>query len=78
MRRFLGVSLVLTCSVLPHAFAERELTFEERVVAREAIERVNYTHRVGTSRPFEIAVPRELLERKVRDTLALGVALGAG
>src|SRR5437667_6972079 len=47
----------------------RDLTFEDRVKAQEAIERVYYLHQIGATRPFEEAVPRELLERKVRSYL---------
>jgi N-acetylneuraminic acid mutarotase len=53
----------------------RELTFEERVKAQEAIERVQHSHRSGTSRPFEEVVPRELLERNVRTYLKESLAL---
>lgn len=53
----------------------RDLTFEERVLAQEAIERVYYSHQIGTSRSFEDAVPRTLLERKVRTYLKESVAL---
>ncbi len=34
------------------------LTFEERVRAQEAIERVYYAHQIGTKLTFEEAVPR--------------------
>ena len=44
----------------------RPITFEDRVEAQEAIERVYYSHQIGTTRPFEEAVPREAIERKVR------------
>src|SRR5436309_9688857 len=47
----------------------RDLTFEDRVKAQEAIERVYYSHQIGANRPFEETVPRELLEIKVRDYL---------
>ena len=42
----------------------RDLSFEERVKAQEASDRVYYSHRIGTTKPFEEAVSRELLERK--------------
>ena len=35
--------------------AARELTFDQRVDAQEAIERVYYSHRIGTTRSFEEA-----------------------
>jgi len=53
----------------------RDLTFEERVAAQEAIERVYYSHQIGTTKPFEEAVPREVLERKVRTYLKQSAAL---
>lgn len=68
------VSILLAASVsLP--IAARELTFDERVEAQGAIERVYYSHQVGTTLPFEQAVPRELLERKVRIYLEQSFAL---
>jgi N-acetylneuraminic acid mutarotase len=51
------------------------LTFEERVKAQEAIERVYYSHQIGARRPFEEAVPREVLEKKVRTYLKQSMAL---
>ena len=33
--------------------ATRTLRFEERVAAQEAIERLAYSHQIGTTRPFE-------------------------
>jgi N-acetylneuraminic acid mutarotase len=53
----------------------RELTFEDRVHAQVAIERVFYSHQIGATRPFEEAVPRELLERKVRTYLKQSLSL---
>jgi hypothetical protein len=55
--------------------SERLLSFEDRLACREAIERVYYSHQIGATRPFEEAVPRELLERKVRTSLLHSVAL---
>jgi hypothetical protein len=53
----------------------RAITFEERVRAQEAIERVYYAHQLGATRPFEEAVSREVIEGKVRDYLRMTVAL---
>jgi N-acetylneuraminic acid mutarotase len=53
----------------------RDLTFEDRVAAQRAIARVSYAHQVGTTRPFEEAVPQALLEAKVEDDLRKSVAL---
>jgi hypothetical protein len=65
--------------VLPILFApvhaSSALTFQERVAAQEAIDRVYYGHQVGATRPFEEVVPREALERKVRDYLKESVLL---
>jgi N-acetylneuraminic acid mutarotase len=60
------------CVCLAHA---RSLSFEERVDAQEAIERVYHSHRIGSTRSFDEAVSRELLEAKVRRYLAQSAAL---
>ncbi len=67
-------SAVLVCLVASPATA-RDLTFEDRVQAQEAIERVYYSHQVGATKPFESAVPRSVLEAKVRNYLKQSVAL---
>jgi N-acetylneuraminic acid mutarotase len=51
------------------------LSFEDRVRAQEAIERVYYSHQIGVSEPFEKTVPRRVLEDKVRRYLKQSVAL---
>ena len=43
--------------------------------AEEAIERIYYSHQIGATRPFKEAVPRELLESKVRTYLKQSVVL---
>jgi hypothetical protein len=53
----------------------RDLTFEERVRAQEAIERVYYSHQIGATKPFEEAVPRAVIEEKVLRTLRESAAL---
>src|SRR5262245_21404716 len=53
----------------------RALSFQERVRAQEAIERVYYSHQIGTTKAFEEAVPRSVLEGKVRRSLQESVAL---
>jgi len=53
----------------------RDLTFEDRVKAQEAIERVYYSHQIGTTRPFEEAVTRAVLVHKVRTYLKESLAL---
>jgi N-acetylneuraminic acid mutarotase len=55
--------------------AQRTLSFEQRVDAQAAIERVYYAHQIGATRPFEEAVPRAVLESKVRKYLEQTVAL---
>ncbi len=69
--------LVLALSVLTvtHAAWARDLTFDERVAAQEAIERVYYSHQIGATLPFEEAVPEEILENKVRRYLEQSLAL---
>jgi hypothetical protein len=57
------------------AAVARDLTFEDRVRAQEAIERVYYAHQIGATKSFEEAVPREAIEAKVRRHLKLSVAL---
>jgi len=49
--------------------AQRILTFEERVRAQAAIERVYYSHQLGATKPFEQAVPKAALESKVHKYL---------
>ena len=53
----------------------RTLTFEDRVAAEEAIGRVYYRHQLGATKPFEEAMPRALLEERVRKYLQQTVAL---
>src|SRR5262245_32401783 len=65
---------MIACFCLGTATA-RELSFEERVAAQAAIEKVYYSHQIGASRSFEEAVPRAVLERKVRIYLKQSVAL---
>jgi len=57
--------------------AARDLTFEDRVGAQEAIERLYYTHQIDATRPFVEAVPRSVLETKVRTYLRQSLALEA-
>jgi N-acetylneuraminic acid mutarotase len=46
--------------------AQRTLSFQGRVDAQAAIERVYYAHQLGATKPFEQAVPTSVLEDKVR------------
>jgi len=76
LRNVLAVAgaAILAAAPAP-AIAARDLTFPERVAAQEAIERVHYSHQQGATRPFEEAVPRAVLERKVRTYLVQSAAL---
>ena len=69
-----GLFAVATALAAP-TLAARELSFDERVEAQEAIERVYYSHQDGASRAFEAVVPRAVLEQKVRKYLAQSIAL---
>jgi len=53
----------------------RDLSFEDRVKCQEVIERVYYSHQIGETRPFEAALPREALEKKVANHLRQSAAL---
>src|SRR5947199_1277801 len=78
MRHRPASTAVLFLSVLlapPARAMARDLSFEERVKAQEAIERVYYAHQIGATKPFETAVLRTVLERKVRTYLKESVAL---
>ncbi len=76
---FLG-SLVLTFQLA--TIARQPLTFEERVKAQEAIERVFYNHRIWPKEnpapkpPFEQMAPKAQIEAKVTDYLKKSAALG--
>jgi len=71
--------LPILCALLalssPESFATRNISFEERVEAQRAIERVYFSHLDGARRTFEQTVTQELLERKVRTYLKQSLAL---
>jgi hypothetical protein len=76
MKLAAGFLVAVICSgVLAIGPARRTLTFEERVEAQEAIERVYHRHQIGASSSFEAAVPRAALETKVRKYLDETAAL---
>ena len=77
MRRLASSAVLSLGIVLASAtqVAARNLTFEERVKAQEAIERVHFSHQIGTTRLFEEVAPRFVLERKVRAYLKQSAAL---
>ena len=68
----LAITSLLSLAAAPAT--RRGLSFEERVSAQRAIERVYYDHQVGTRRSFDEAVPRAVLERKVETYLKQSVA----
>lgn len=67
--------LLLAPAVVATSRATGPLTFQERVSAQTAIERVAWSHRIGATSPFEEAVPRGVIERKVREYLRLSDAV---
>ncbi|HET8947700.1 MAG TPA: hypothetical protein VFQ07_12030, partial [Candidatus Polarisedimenticolia bacterium] len=71
----LAMALVSSLAFAQGVVSARPLTFEERVGAQEAIERVSYSRQIGATVPFEVAVPRAVLERKVRTSLEQSAAL---
>jgi N-acetylneuraminic acid mutarotase len=72
---FAGGILFAMSSALGLGPVQRTLTFDERVKAQEAIERVYYAHQLGATQPFAKAVPRAVLEAKVRKVLEQTAAL---
>ena len=66
-----ALSVCAACSLA----TARDLTFEDRVRAQEAIERVRYSSRLGATERFESAVPRSVLEAKVQRYLRESLAL---
>ena len=69
-----GVAAFLMSSRLP-ATAPSGLSVEQRVQAQEAIERIYFAHRIGSTTPFSQTVPQEAVRRKVEAYLKKTVAL---
>jgi hypothetical protein len=69
---FLAALLALSLVSNVLASQARDLTFEERVQAQEATERVYYSHQVGATKPFEVAVPSSVIEDEVRKARPAG------
>jgi N-acetylneuraminic acid mutarotase len=69
------VSLAIACCLVSSDLVARDLTFDERVLAQAAIERVYAAHQLGESRPLEELYPQATLERRVRLSLARSAAL---
>ncbi len=77
-RRRLQVVLLLSFCfpiVVAAPAGPSDLTFEQRVAAQRAIEQVYYAHQTEARLTFDEAVPLEVLERKVRDSLRQSAAL---
>ena len=73
-----GFLTLLVLVGLPSVLADTVvLSFDERVRAQEAIERVYHAHRVGDTRSFEEATPKSRIEQKVNRYLAQSVAIEA-
>jgi hypothetical protein len=74
-RMTIVLSIVLIAVFSSSVFANKPLTFEERVKVQEAIERVYYNHRIWPKEnpqpkpPFEKMVTKEQIEAKVTDYL---------
>jgi N-acetylneuraminic acid mutarotase len=75
--RFFASGLALAGSwVLSTAtISARDLSFDERVKAQQAIDKVYYSHLIGARKTFEQAVPRSILEDKVHLYLKQSEAL---
>jgi N-acetylneuraminic acid mutarotase len=78
IRRLLTLALLSGASFAPALQASaRDLALAERIALETEIERVRYSHQIGTHVPFEVAVPRAVVERRVRRTLQQSAALEA-
>src|SRR5467141_1412157 len=78
IRRNLAAVSILASSVLLASTGgaiARDLSFEDRVRAQDAIEQVYYSHQIGARKSFDEAVPRAILERKVQTYLRESAAL---
>ena len=75
----LATGLVVIGIVCSSGFAaeqgQRTLTFDERVTAQAAIERVYYAHQIGATKKFDEMIPRTVLEAKVRRYIEQTAAL---
>ncbi len=69
------VALLCLVPALPLAQPHRTLSFHDRLAAEEAIARVYYAHQLGALLPFEKAVPRSALEKRLIDSLERSAAL---
>jgi N-acetylneuraminic acid mutarotase len=69
------VLLVLTASWMQAGTAARDVTFEQRVAAQRELARAAYAHQIGATRPFDEAVPSDLIGRQVANSLRQSRAL---
>src|SRR5262245_64993955 len=60
---------------VPASAEARDLPIAQRIEAQTSIERVRYAHQLETTQPFEQAVPRAVIDRRVDDALKQTVAL---
>ena len=67
--------LVALAALVAPSIQARDLTFEDRVAAQEAIERVYYSHQIGATKSFEQALPRAVLAARVEKYLKQSAAL---
>src|SRR2546426_851539 len=76
-----GTAFVLVAWTAVSVLAARDLTFDERVRAQEAIERVYWSNRTwpsvnaGAKPPFEALMPSSVIRTKVLDYLKKSTAL---
>ncbi len=69
-RRSLAATMALLCLAAASRAESADLSFEQRVAAQLAIERVYYAHQLGVDKAFETLVPRATVEQKVARYLA--------
>jgi len=70
-----GIAIMVAAGAGLTSLQARDLSLADRVRAQEEIERVYHAHQIGATTPFESAVPRPVLEAKVRLYLRKSVAL---
>src|SRR6185436_20167622 len=70
-----GCVLVFAFFLLETGAQARELSFQDRLEAQTALERVQYAHQIGATERFETALPRAVLEERVRAYLRQSKAL---
>jgi hypothetical protein len=75
LRKLSAAAAVFALSIYVALANARDLTFKERVKAQEEIERVYYSHQIGTTKPFEEAVQHDVIEKKVLTYLEQSVVL---